>query len=426
MDYFRNKDNELYCEDVPVGRLAAEYGTPTYVYSASTLRDHYNGLKRAFSELDPLICYSVKGCSNINILRIFAELGSGFDVVSGGELFRVLQVAGDASKVVYAGVGKTDSELNQAIAAGIGYFNIESEAELENLIGLAGSAGRVVKAALRVNPNVDPKTHRHTTTGKKETKFGVDIARAIAVFERYGRAEAVRLDAIHLHIGSPVNSVEPYVQAIEKSLELIDQLRNSGFEINAIDIGGGFGADYVTDQAPLPAVYADAIVPLLRDKNLAVILEPGRSISGNAGILLTEVLYIKQSGDKKFAIVDAGMNDLIRPAFYDAFHFIWPTKTANGFQIDRRSDPVELDGMDKYDIVGPICETGDFLAKGRMLPPLARGDLLAVFTAGAYAFAMSSEYNSRPRAAEILVDGDSVVLIRRRETYQDLIAPELG
>lgn len=425
MDYFQYQDNQLYCEKVPINRIADELGTPSYVYSAATFERHWRGLREAFAELDPLICYSVKGCGNINILRLLAKLGSGFDVVSGGELYRVLQGGGQADKVVFAGVGKTDDELRQAIEAGIGYFNIESEAELENLITLARQADKEINAALRVNPDVDPKTHRYTSTGKKESKFGVDLERAINVFEQFGRNEAVRLSGIHIHIGSLINTVGPYVEAMEKSLGLIERLRALGFKIETLDIGGGFGADYTTGQAPSPADYATAIVPLLREKGLKLILEPGRSISGNAGILLTRVIHTKQGGERDFVIVDAGMNDLIRPALYEAFHFIWPVVVGENYAIEARHDPVKMSGLKKVDVVGPICETGDFLAKDRLLPPMTRGDLLAVFTAGAYCFAMSSQYNSRPRAAEILVEGDTFRVIRRRETYTDLIAPEL-
>ncbi|MCK5113747.1 MAG: diaminopimelate decarboxylase [Phycisphaerae bacterium] len=423
-DFFNYQDNNLFCEDVPLDQIAREVSTPTYVYSTATFKAHYQKLRDAFAELDPLICYSVKGCSNINILKLFAEMDSGFDIVSGGELFRVLQAGGRADRVVYAGVGKTDREIRQAIDAGIAYFNIESEAELQNIINIATEMRKEVRAALRVNPDVDPKTHRHTTTGKKETKFGVDLERAENVFKKFGRDQFVKLTGIHIHIGSPINSVEPYIEALNKTLAFIDSLRSQDFNIEAIDIGGGFGADYTTGQAPTAADYAAAIVPLLRDKNLRLILEPGRSISGNAGIFITRVLYLKKGGDKTFAIIDGAMNDLIRPALYEAFHFIWPVSVDQKFAIQQKTDPVDIEGTQKFDVVGPVCETGDYLARDRLLPPLQRDDLLAVFTAGAYGFAMSSQYNSRPRAAEVLVDGDSFKVIRRRETYQDLIDHE--
>ena len=424
MDYFQYKDNQLFCENVPVAQIARQIGTPVYIYSTATFQSHYKKLAEAFAELNPLICYSVKGCSNINICRLLAELGSGFDVVSGGELYRVLQADGQANKVMYAGVGKTDEEIRQAIEAGIAYFNIESEAELANLRSIAARMAKPVQAALRINPDVDPKTHRYTTTGKKETKFGVDLERALKVFEEFGHDDHIKLNGIHLHIGSPVNTVEPYIQAIKKALVFIDELRDKGFTIETLNIGGGFGADYTTGEAPVAADYAAAIIPLLRDKKLKLILEPGRSISGNAGILVTKVLYTKQGGNKTFAIVDGAMNDLIRPALYDAFHFIWPIRTTDGFAITDRNNTVEMPGVQKMDVVGPVCETGDFLARDRLLPPLQRDDLLSVFTAGAYGFAMSSQYNSRPRAAEVLVEGDNFRVIRRRECYEDLISLE--
>lgn len=424
MDYFRYQNGRLYCEDVPVERIAAEVGTPTYIYSAATFVRHYDLIQQAFAELNPLICYSVKGCGNIHILKLLAQRGSGFDIVSGGELFRVLQAGGKAEGVVYAGVGKTDAEIQQAMAAGIGWFNIESEAELENLITLAAQNGKQVRAALRVNPDVDPKTHRYTTTGKKETKFGVDIERAQQVFRDFGKNPHVLLNGIHLHIGSPVNSTEPYEEAIRKALALIEQLRRDGFTVDTLDVGGGFGADYTAEQAPDFAAYARVIVPLLKGKGLKIILEPGRSISGNSAILVTRVLYNKKGGEKNFIIIDAGMNDLVRPALYDSFHFIWPTAPTPQFQVEHRVHPVELPGLQKADVVGPICESSDALAKDRMLPPTKRGELLAVFTAGAYGFAMSSQYNARPRLAEVLVEGSAYRVIRRRESYEDLIASE--
>ncbi|MBI9019237.1 MAG: diaminopimelate decarboxylase [Phycisphaerae bacterium] len=426
MDHFTYKNDELYCENIPVSKITAEVGTPAYIYSAATFRRHVQNYREAFAEMNPLICYSVKGCSNINILKMVADLDTGFDVVSGGELFRVAKAGGDTTKVVYAGVGKTDKEINEAIDANIAYFNVESEAELANLTKIANERKTIVKGALRVNPDVDPKTHRYTTTGKKESKFGVDIERAVAAFQEFGKDEYFKLCAIHLHLGSPINTTDPYVLAIDKALVMIEELRAQGFEIEAIDIGGGFGADYTTGQAPLTADYADVIIPMLRDKGLKLILEPGRSISGNAGIMVGQVVYVKKGGDKNFAILDAGMNDLIRPSLYEAFHFAWPVKVKPQHSLDKRMDPMNLSDLVKTDIVGPICETGDYLALDRNLPAIARGDQLAIFTAGAYGFAMSSQYNSHPRAAEVLVDGDSFKVIRQRESYDDLIAAEMS
>lgn len=425
MDYFSYRDGLLYCEDVAVNEIAAQAGTAVYIYSAATLKHHYRELAQSFAELNPTICFSIKSLSNLSVLRLLAAEGSGFDVVSGGELARAKAIGADMSKVVYAGVGKTDLEIQQAIEAGIGLFNVESEDEFENIARLAKAAGKVVRAALRVNPDVDPKTHRYTTTGKKETKFGVDIERAERFFNVFGRCESVRLDAIHLHIGSPIYTAAPYVEAIHKTLMLIDRLKEQGFVVRTLDIGGGFAADYETGKSPQAKIYANEIVPLLLGRGLDVILEPGRQIAANSGILLTKVLYVKQGGERNFLIVDAAMTDLIRPALYEANHFVWPARLGEG-QIppERRIESQAPNGV-KVDIVGGVCESSDFLAKDRILPLMRRGDLLAVFTAGAYGFVMSSQYNSRPRVAEVLVDGGRWRVVRRRENYDDLMLPEL-
>ena len=422
MDRFEYRQGELYCEAVPVRRIAEAVGTPVYIYSADTLRSHYRALAAAFAELSPLICFSVKSLANLHVLRLLAAEGAGFDVVSGGELFRVAKAGGDLHRVVFAGVGKTDAEISAALAAGIASFNVESEEEFENLSRLAAAAGVTAHAALRVNPDIDPKTHRYTATGKKETKFGVDIERAERFFARYGRDAHVRLDGVHLHIGSPIWSAGPYQEAIAKALELIDRLRRDGVVVDTLNLGGGFAADYGAAAAPPAAEYAATIVPMLRGRGLKVILEPGRSIDANSGVLLTCVLYLKEGGERKFTIVDAAMTDLIRPALYDSFHFLWPVRSP---QPPRRSSDYAPEGCVKTDVVGGVCESTDFLAKDRLLPPLERGDLLCVFTAGAYGFVMSSQYNSRPRAAEVLVDGDQFRIIRRRESYEDLVAAEM-
>lgn len=434
MDFFRYQDGRLLAEDVPVEEIAGEVGTPVYIYSKATFKEHLRKVQQAYSKLDTLVCYSVKACGNINILKFMAQMDSGFDIVSGGELYRVLQAGGDPSKVVYAGVGKTDKEIIEALKAGIAYFNIESEAELENLIRLAkqetGKIGNrkseieIPRVALRVNPDVDPKTHRYTTTGKKESKFGVDIERAKKVFTDYGRNDSVKLCAIHIHLGSAGHTVEPYIEAIQKVLTLIDNLRTDGFTIEALDIGGGYGADYVTGTAPTAADYAASIVPLLKGKSLKLILEPGASIAANAAILLTRILYLKKGGEKKFVIVDAGINDLIRPPLYDAFHFIWPAMVSEKFTPAQRDKDLKLAGTEAVDVVGPICESADFFAQDRALPPVKRGDLISIFTAGAYGFSMSSNYNARGRAAEVLVDGSSFSVIRKRESYEDLVELE--
>jgi len=424
MDYFNYRNGKLFAENADVQKIAAEVDTPVYIYSKATFLDHLQKIQKAYGELDTTICYSVKACGNINILKFMAEAGSGFDIVSGGELYRVLQAGGIPSKIVFAGVGKTDTEIIEALNAAIGYFNVESEAELENLIKLAKQEDKQPKVALRVNPDVDPKTHAYITTGKKETKFGIDIERAQRVFADYSRRTSVNLCAIHIHLGSAGHTVEPYVEAIEKILSLIELLRRDGFTIEAVNIGGGYGADYITGTAPTAADYAAAIVPSLKGKKLKLILEPGASIAANAAILVTQVLYLKTSGRKKFVIVDAGMNDLIRPPLYDAFHFIWPVNVLEKFVPRQRDRDLQLAGTEVVDIVGPICESADFFAKDRGLPPVKRGDLLSIFTAGAYGFSMSSNYNARGRAPEVLVDGSEFKVIRKRETYEDLIALE--
>jgi len=427
LDYFEYRDGQLHCEDVNVDELAASVGTPAYVYSRRTLEDHYRRIAEAFKPLDPLICYSIKSCGNIHLLRLLTELGSGMDVVSGGELHRARHAAADPRRIVFAGVGKTDAEIALGLEMGIGLFNVESEAEFENLARIAREMGAKTHAALRVNPDVDPKTHAKTTTGKKETKFGVDIDRARRFFERYAGDEHAQLDAVHLHIGSPVYDVEPYVDAVSKAVKLIEELREMGCEVRAIDIGGGYGANYETDQTPAYEAYAERIVPLLEpfvSGGGRVILEPGRTIACNAGVLLTRVQYIKSGGRKKFVIVDAGFNHLLRPVLYDAFHFIWPTNVAPNHAPAERRREMPNEGLERCDVVGPVCETGDALATDRPLPPVARDDLLAVFAAGAYGMVMASNYNAFCRPCEVLVDGDEARIIRRRETYEDQLRPE--
>lgn len=425
MDFFDYRDGSLCCEDVGVADIADAVGTPVYIYSSATLLRHYRALADAFAELKPTICFSVKSLANLQILRLLAGAGSGFDVVSGGELARVKAIGVDCAEVVFAGVGKTDREINEAIEADIALFNVESESEFENISHLAAAAGKCVRAALRLNPDVyDPATHTYTATGKKETKFGVDIDRAVEFFRAYGRDEHARLDAIHLHIGSPIYSAGPYVRAITKTLELMDRLAGEGFAVRTLDIGGGFAADYEEGASPLAADYARDIVPLLAGRNLEVILEPGRQIACNAGLLLTKVLYVKKGGEKSFVIVDGAMTDLIRPAMYGSEHFVYPARLAEGAPAPQRRRGFSAEGGQKVDIVGGVCESSDFLAKDRVLPVMRRGDLLAVFSAGAYGFVMSSQYNSRPRAAEVLVEGDTWRIIRPRETYEDLFASE--
>ncbi|MCC6907321.1 MAG: diaminopimelate decarboxylase [Phycisphaerales bacterium] len=435
MDQFNYRDGRLFCEDVAVEDIAAAAGTPVYIYSAATITDHYRKLVAAFKEVSPLICYSIKSCSNLSILKLLADLGAGMDVVSGGELFRAGLAKVPGSRIVYAGVGKTDDEIVEALdynpegstRHGIRLFNIESEAEFENIASIARSRGVSCEATLRVNPDVDPKTHVYTTTGKKETKFGVDLERARAFFRKYGRNEHCRLTAIHLHIGSPVYTVEPYIEAVKRALALIDELVAAGHRITALNLGGGFGADYTSAQSPLAADYASAIVPLVREhvqRGLKIILEPGRSIIANAGILLSRVQYLKKSGQRHFVIIDGGMHTLIRPALYGSFHFIWPARVSRLHVPQKREQEMDLPGLELCDVVGPICESSDFLAKDRGLPPMVRGDLLAVFSAGAYGMVMASHYNSHPLPAEVLVVGERASVIRTRETYDDLVARE--
>jgi diaminopimelate decarboxylase len=349
------------------------------------------------------------------------------DVVSGGELFRARAAGAPPSKIVYAGVGKRDDEIAAALDAHIYLFNVESEEEFVNIARIAKERNAICECALRINPDVDPHTHRFTTTGTKETKFGVDIERARAFFRTYGRDPHARLVGLHLHIGSPVYTTEPYVEAVRKALALRDELIAEGFTVSVLDVGGGFAADYETGKSPAALDYAQAIVPLLLPAvraGLRIVLEPGRSIAANAGILLTRVQYVKRSGDKTFAICDAGMNALLRPSHYDAFHFIWPTEPSAAFIPTRREEKPAMTGLVNVDVVGPLCETGDYLALDRAMPPVARGDLLAIFTAGAYGMSMASRYNSSPLPAEVLVDGLQFTTVRRRETYEDLVAHE--
>ncbi len=425
MDLFTYRNNELFCEDVPAETIAREVGTPAYVYSKGTLLYHYRQIADAFAPVNATICYSIKSCGNLHICRMLAQGGCGFDVTSGGELYRALQAGGDPKKIIYAGVGKTDAEITQAIEAGIAAFNVESEEEIENIDRVAAAMGRQAVGALRINPDVDPKTHHYTSTGKKETKFGVNIDRAERVFQQYGSLKHLRLAGVHMHIGSPVYEIQPYVDAVQKLTALIDRLAARGHRIEWLDMGGGFAVNYEHPEQAHPVTeHAKALLPMLVGKPYRIAIEPGRYISGNSGILLTRVLYRKQGGSKRFVIIDGGMNDLMRPMLYGSFHFIWPARPEPSNVPTRRDKGMTPNDGEMVDVVGPICESGDFLAKDRLLPPTRRGDLLAVFTAGAYGFAMSSNYNNRPRAAEVLVDGANFRVVRRRETYEDLVAPE--
>jgi diaminopimelate decarboxylase len=425
MDFFNYKDGELFCEGVSATKIAAEVGTPAYVYSKATLLHHYRQIAAAFAPINATICYSVKSLGNINILKLLVEIGCGMDVTSGGELFRALEAGCDPKKIIYAGVGKNDQEIADGIRAGIAAFNLESEAEIENIDRVAASIGMKAIGAIRINPDVDAKTHTKTTTGRKGDKFGVDIERAERVFEQYRDLKNLRIAGVHIHIGSPVYQIQPYIDAVKKMTALIDRLTERGHKIEWFDMGGGFAVNYEQPDQAFPVTeHAKALLPLLANKPYHIALEPGRYIAGNSGILLTRVLYRKTGGEKKFVIVDAGMNDLIRPTLYESYHHIWPVKPDAKNIPPQRSRSFQPANGEIVDVVGPICESGDYLAKARALPPTQRGDLLAVFTAGAYGFAMSSNYNNRPRAPEVLVDGDTYKIIRRRETLEDLVALE--
>jgi diaminopimelate decarboxylase len=426
MDFFNYKNGELYCEDVPAEKIAREVDTPVYVYSKATFLRHYHQIADAFAPLKATICYSVKVCGNIHLLQLLREQGCGFDVTSGGELFRALKAGADPKKIIYAGVGKTDQEIADGINTGIAAFNLESEAEIENIDRIAQSIGKTAIGAIRINPDVDAKSHAKTTTGRKGDKFGVDIERAERVFDQYRSLKSLRIAGVHIHIGSPVYSIQPYIDAVAKMAALIDRLIECGHTIEWFDLGGGYAANYEGPDQALPVTeHAKALMPLLKDKSYRIALEPGRYIAANAGILLTRVLYRKQSGERKYVIVDAGMNDLIRPTLYEAYHHIWPAKPDAANVPNPRGKAFEPRDGETVDVVGPICESGDYLAKNRPLPRTKRGDLLAVFTAGAYGFSMASNYNNRPRAAEVLVDKDQFRIIRRRETLDDLVRPEM-
>lgn len=428
MDDFRYRNGTLWCEDVPLDALAERFQTPTYVYSASTLIDHLQRFTKAFESLRPLVCFSAKSLSNVHVLRLLAQHGAGVDAVSGGELHRAFLAGVDPERVVLAGVGKSVDELREAIRRGIRSINVESEAEAELLARLAAEEGRRPRMAIRVNPDVAPdlRTPSRTVTGTRGGKFGVDIERAAALFERYADHDAVRMEGFHIHLGSPIFDPKSYATALDRLMPMVRELTAAGRRVSTINIGGGFPAEYEAHSAPAWDDFAEEIVPRLRpfvQEGGEVIMEPGRTIAANAGILLTSVRYLKQAGDRRVAIVDAGMTHLMRTAMYDSYHFMWPVHAGDLPPASR--SPEKSDSLVEYDVVGPICESSDYLAKGRALPELSSGDLLAIFTAGAYGMTMTSNYNSQPRPAEVLVQGDRMRLIRRRETYEDLVALEL-
>ena len=411
MHHFHYKDGGLHCEEVPLKKIAQEVGTPCYVYSYSTLVRHYQVMDQAFSPFPHLICFAVKANSNLAVLRALVREGSGMDIVSGGELFRALRAGADPQKVVFAGVGKTSQEIEYALRAGILMFNVESEQELETLQEVACRLDTRAPVALRVNPDVDPKTHPYISTGLKKSKFGIAIKEAVKEYEKAMSLPCIEVKGVHCHIGSQITQVTPFVDALKRVLLLVDELRDRGVNISYVDMGGGLGIRYKDEDPPPPAELARAVEPLLKDKDLTLILEPGRVIAGNAGILLTRVLYLKEGETKNFVVVDAAMNDLARPSLYGAYHAILPV-------VEKPA------GAMVADVVGPICESGDFLAQDRELPALERGDLLAVMSAGAYGFTMSSNYNSRPRVAEVMVKDDQYWVVKERETYEDLVRGE--
>lgn len=431
MDHFSYRDGELWCEDVSVRRLVERVGTPAYVYSRRTFEDHYRNLTRSFAELKPEVRFSVKSCGNVHILRVLAACGAGMDVVSGGEIYRARQAGVAPDKICFAGVGKTDQELREAIGIGVGWINAESEQEIEAIERIARELGARATVAVRVNPDVaDSKTHAKTSTGGRGTKFGIDIDRVPAVFERFGKSPALDLRGLHFHIGSPIYGPDPYVAVVGRALALLATLEQSGHRIDTLNLGGGFMAHYGHSDVPARnyeeygTPLAEALRPFLA-RGGRIVLEPGRSISANAGLLVTKVLYTKLSGDRNVVVVDTGMTHLARPALYDAEHFMWPV-TVDAAHLPEARDPrAAAPGLTRYDVVGPICESTDRLASARALPPLARGDLLAIFSTGAYGMVMASQYNAVPRPPEILVSGSEATVIRRRETYADLVAQEL-
>jgi diaminopimelate decarboxylase len=425
MDHFAYRNRALHCEDIPVAALASQYGTPLYIYSKATLLHHLRQIQMAFAELQPLICYSIKSNGNLHIMRLMVEHGAGCDVTSGGELYRALRAGCARSNIVFAGAGKTDAEIRAALAEGILLFNVESEGELQAIGELAKEMGKVASVALRVNPDLPPKTHAKTDTSVKGVKFGLDIETVLEFAQSVVNNPQVKVVGLHMHLGSPILSVEPYRQGMEKGLFLIDKLRGQGHRIECWNMGGGFGIHYRKQEALPATAFAEVIVPAVKKSGCRLILEPGRFIVGNAGILVSRVIYTKDSGGKHFVIQDAAMTDLIRPTLYDSFHRIWPVAPVAEVPAPPADYEADIKGTRLCDVVGPVCESGDFLARNRALPPMKRGDLLATFSAGAYGMAMSSNYNGRPRAAEVLVDGAGSKLIRRRETFEDLVRPEV-
>ncbi|GGB97469.1 diaminopimelate decarboxylase [Marinobacterium zhoushanense] len=411
MDSFEYRNGGLFCEEVSLSRIANEIGTPTYVYSRDALESAYMDYARALEGRDALVCYAVKANSNIGVLNLLARLGAGFDIVSLGELERVLRAGGDPARVVFSGLGKQPHEIKRALEVGIHCFNIESDAELDRVNAVAAELGQVARISFRVNPDVDAKTHPYISTGLKENKFGIDIDHALDVYRRAHALANVEVVGIDCHIGSQLTELSPFLDALDRLLVLIDQLAGEGILLRHLDLGGGLGVCYTDETPPTPAEYIEAIVERLGERKLALVFEPGRSIAANAGVMLTRVEFLKQTGEKNFAIIDGAMNDLIRPSLYGAFQEIIPVE-------------LREEGETKnWDLVGPVCETGDFLGKNRALN-LQPGDLLAVCSAGAYGFVMASNYNTRTRPAEVIVDDNEYCVVREREKLSDLMRGE--
>ena len=408
--YSRDDDGGLRVESVPLAEIAHRYGTPCFVYSRAALEESFAAFDRACAGREHLVCYAMKANSNLAILDLFARLGAGFDIVSGGELARVIAAGGDPAKVVFSGVGKSEAEMRQALAAGILCFNVESESELHRLNRVAGDMGRRAPVSLRVNPDVDPQTHPYISTGLRESKFGIAHGEALRLYRLAASLPHLQVTGIDVHIGSQITDTAPFLAAVRKVLELVDRLASEGIRLDHLDFGGGLGIRYRDETPPVPADYVGTLLGALGDRPLKLVLEPGRALVGNAGALLTRVEYLKHGAERNFAVVDAAMNDLMRPALYDAWHDIVPVVSRPG---ERQ----------RYEVVGPVCESGDFLGHDRDLA-LSEGDLLAVMSAGAYGMSMSSNYNSRPRAAEVIVDGAAVHLVRARESVPELFALE--
>jgi diaminopimelate decarboxylase len=416
MHHFIYKDNELYCESVAVADIAREVGTPFYLYSSATLTHHFNTFDKSFGEMPHLTCFAVKSCSNLAILRLFATLGGGADIVSGGELYRSMKAGIDPRRIIYSGVGKTEDELRYGLVSNILMFNVESVQELERLQQVAQEQDMVAPVSFRINPDVDPKTHAYISTGMAKNKFGIPVEQAERVYLRAKEMDNINILGVSCHIGSQLTEIEPFTEALLKVKEFVSRLESQGISIEYLDLGGGLGVRYQDEKPPHPQEYARALKEEMEGLECTLILEPGRVIVGNAGILISQVLYTKQTQAKSFIIVDAAMNDLARPSLYDAHHDILP--------VIKKSGKTAEENMVIADVVGPICESGDFMARDRQIPAFEQGDLMALMSSGAYGFTMSSNYNSRPRAAEVLVKDDQFYVIRARENYETLIRDE--